>query len=343
MSNQIGSLKKGKCTVTTVQSRVAPEVLVKIFTVASKIKLYDETYRAALRAGTIGGMYYSPRGQEIIPASFAAVLRPDDYVLTTYRGVHDQIAKGMPLPTLTAEFFGRASGSCKGKGGPMHVTDVASGLILTTGVVGSGLPIAVGVGLSAQLRKSGQVAVVNFGDGASNIGAFHEALNMASLWQLPVVFTCQNNQYAEYTRYRHGTSVDQVAMRGASYTMRSIHVDGNDPQAMYEAASTAVDAARAGQGPTLIEAMTYRFHGHVMGDSMSYMPKEELGAARDADPVLRMRAELIASGALSEEQATTIEDGLRQEIDAAFEYAVSQPLPDAADGLTDVYAEGVAL
>jgi acetoin:2,6-dichlorophenolindophenol oxidoreductase subunit alpha len=329
--------------VTTVQSRVAPEVLVKIFTVASKIKLYDEAYRSAMRSGKVGGMYYSPRGQEIIPASFAAVLAPEDYVLTIYRGIHDQIAKGVPLPTLTAEFFGKASGSCKGKGGPMHVTDVASGLILTTGVVGSGLPIGVGVGLSAQLRKSGQVAVVNFGDGASNIGAFHESLNLASLWNLPVIFACQNNQYAEYTKYSLGTSVDQIAKRGASYSMRSIHVDGNDPEAMYEAARTAVDAARAGQGPTLIEALTYRFHGHVMGDSMGYMPREERKAAMAADPVPRLRADLIAAGTLTEEQAVAIEQGLQKEIDEAFEYAIAQPLPDPADSVTDVYAEGVAL
>lgn len=329
--------------MTTVQSRVAPEVLVKIFTVASKIKLYDEAYRSAMRSGKVGGMYYSPRGQEIIPASFAAVLAPEDYVLTIYRGIHDQIAKGVPLPTLTAEFFGKASGSCKGKGGPMHVTDVASGLILTTGVVGSGLPIGVGVGLSAQLRKSGQVAVVNFGDGASNIGAFHESLNLASLWNLPVIFACQNNQYAEYTKYSLGTSVDQIAKRGASYSMRSIHVDGNDPEAMYEAARTAVDAARAGQGPTLIEALTYRFHGHVMGDSMGYMPREERKAAMAADPVPRLRADLIAAGTLTEEQAVAIEQGLQKEIDEAFEYAIAQPLPDPADSVTDVYAEGVAL
>lgn len=329
--------------MTTVQTRVAPEVLVRIFTVASKIKLYDEAYRTAIRSGKVGGMYYSPRGQEIIPASFAAVLRPDDYVLTTYRGIHDQIAKGVPLPTLTAEFFGKASGSCKGKGGPMHVTDVASGLILTTGVVGSGLPIAVGVGLSAQLRKSGQVAVVSFGDGAANIGAFHEALNLASLWRLPVVFTCQNNQYAEYTAYSIGTSVDQVAKRAASYSMRAIHVDGNDPEAMYQAARTAVDAARAGDGPTLIEAVTYRFNGHAMGDSMPYMPKEELAAAMQADPVLRLRADLIGAGTLSEEQAAAIEEELGSEIDAAFEYAIAAPLPDPAASTADVYAEGAAL
>jgi acetoin:2,6-dichlorophenolindophenol oxidoreductase subunit alpha len=326
-----------------IKSRVAPEVLVSIFTVASRIKIYDETYRSALRSGKIGGMYYSPRGQEIIPAACAAVLEPSDYVLTIYRGIHDQIAKGVPLRELTAEYFGRATGTCKGKGGPMHVTDVAHGLILTTGVVGSGLPIAVGVGLSAQMRESGQVAVVNFGDGASNIGAFHESLNMASLWKLPVVFMCQNNQYAEYTAYDQGTSVDSVAKRGASYSMPAERVDGNDPEEMYIAAKTAVDRARNGGGPTLLEAITFRFHGHTMNDSGSYIPKQQMADAKARDPMPKLRSDLIESGILTEAEVLEIEENLRREIDDAFEFALNSPLPDPADSVTDVYAEGVAI
>ncbi|OYD70411.1 thiamine pyrophosphate-dependent dehydrogenase E1 component subunit alpha [Rhodococcus sp. OK302] len=316
---------------------VEADILVRIFTTASKCKLYDEKYRATMSAGKVSGMYYSARGQEIIPAAINAVLVPDDYVLTMYRGVHDQISKGVPLRTLTAEFFGRASGSCKGKGGPMHITDVKSGLIVTTGVVGSAIPIAVGVGLSAQMRRSGQVAVVNFGDGAANIGAFHEALNLASLWNLPVIFVCQNNRYSEYTPYSEGTSVDQIAKRGAAYSMRSIHVDGNDAEAMYRAARTAIDAARAGEGPTLIEAVTYRFNGHLMGDAMEYMPKEELKAAIEADPVPRLRERIIASGHRTEAELAEIERQLQAEIDDAFEYAMAAPLPDIADLTTDVY------
>lgn len=319
----------------------SPDVLRTIFTVASKIKQYDDTYRAAARSGKVGGMYYSPRGQEIIPASFSAVLAPSDYVLTIYRGVHDQIAKGVPLDTLTAEFFGRATGTCKGKGGPMHVTDRSVGLILTTGVVGSGLPIGVGVGLSAKLRKTDQVAVVNFGDGASNIGAFHEALNLASLWDLPVVFVCQNNRYAEYTPFGGGTSVDSIATRGSAYSMRAARVDGNDAEEMHAAAKSAVDAARAGEGPTLVEAMTYRFNGHNLGDAMAYMPEKELQAAIDADPVLRLRAKLITMGALTEQDAVAIEKSLQDEIDAAFEFALASPMPDPAGQAAGVYAEGV--
>ena len=181
---------------------IDPKVLLEIYKTASKIKMYDDTYIMMLNTGKATGMYYSPRGQEIIPSAIAQVLTREDYVLTIYRGIHDQIAKGVPLRELTAEFFGRVGGTCKGKGGPMHVTHPESGLMVTTGVVGSGLPIANGVALSAQMRGTDQVTVVNFGDGATNIGAFHEALNLASVWNLPVVFVCQNNQYAEYTATR---------------------------------------------------------------------------------------------------------------------------------------------
>jgi pyruvate dehydrogenase E1 component alpha subunit len=320
-----------------VEPAVDADILVRIFTIATKAKLYDDQYRAMMNAGKVGGMYYSARGQEIIPAAINAVLSPDDYVVTMYRGVHDQVSKGVPLRTLTAELFGRASGSCKGKGGPMHITDVSSGLIVTTGVVGSGIPIAVGVGLSAQMRRSGQVAVVNFGDGAANIGAFHEALNMASLWKLPVIFVCQNNRYAEYTPYDQGTSVDQIAKRGAAYSMRAMHVDGNDPDAMYRAARIAIDAARAGDGPTLIEAVTYRFEGHMMGDTKEYQPKEELKAAIEADPVPRLRHRIIASEYRTEAELAAIEDELQNEIDDAFEFAMAAPLPDVADLTADVY------
>ncbi len=322
---------------TDVRESIDADVLVGIFATAMKAKLYDDRYRATMRAGKISGMYYSARGQEIIPAAISAVLAPDDFVVTMYRGVHDQIAKGVSLRTLTAELFGRATGSCKGKGGPMHITDVSCGLIVTTGVVGSGIPIAVGVGLSAQMRRSGQVAVVNFGDGAANIGAFHEALNLASIWNLPVIFVCQNNRYAEYTAYSEGTSVDQIAKRGASYSMRSMHVDGNDARAMYRAARIAIDAARAGEGPSLIEAVTYRFHGHLMGDAMEYMPKDELKAAIDADPVLRLRAEIIAAGDRTEAEIADLERQILEDIDDAFNYAIAAPLPDIAELTTDVY------
>lgn len=185
--------------MTTTETRLGQDVLVGIYRTAARILAFDETYRAQMMSGKFAGMYYSPRGQEFAAASVAAHLRRTDFVVTTYRGLHDQIAKGVPLRDLWAEYLGRAAGTCRGKGGPMHVTSPEHGLMVTTGVVGSGLPIANGLALAAKMRGTDQVTVVNFGDGASNIGAFHEALNLASLWQLPVIFVCQNNKWAEYT------------------------------------------------------------------------------------------------------------------------------------------------
>ncbi|MFZ2238214.1 thiamine pyrophosphate-dependent dehydrogenase E1 component subunit alpha [Mycolicibacterium insubricum] len=319
---------------------LAPAELTRIFITATRIKVCDEKFRSLILTGQVSAQYYSPRGQEIVAASVGAALRSDDYLVTTYRGLHDQLAKGVPMRELWAEFFGKATGTCKGKGGPMHITHPDSGLMVTTGIVGSGLPIANGLALAAQLQETGRVTVVNFGDGATNIGAFHEACNLASLWRLPVVFCCHNNHYAEHTAFEDGTSVDRVADRAASYKMPGVRVDGNDPVAMYDAARTAVDRARAGDGPTLLEAMTFRFYGHQMSDQNEYMKPGELQARRAEDPVLRMRAALIADGVLTEDEAAAIEVQAKAEVQDAFEFAEASPVPDLAELLTDVY-EGV--
>lgn len=319
---------------------MTPAELTRIFTTATRIKVCDEKFRSLILTGQVSAQYYSPRGQEIVSASVGALLRQDDYMVTTYRGLHDQLAKGVPMRELWAEFFGKATGTCKGKGGPMHITHPDSGLMVTTGIVGSGLPIANGLALASQLQGGDRVTVVNFGDGATNIGAFHEACNLASLWQLPVVFCCHNNHYAEHTAFEDGTSVDRVADRAASYKMPGVRVDGNDPVAMYDATRTAIDRARAGDGPTLLEAMTFRFHGHQMSDQNEYMKPGELAARRAEDPVLRMRAQLIADALLSEEEAAAIEARAKAEVQDAFEFAESSPVPDLSELLTDVY-EGV--
>lgn len=326
-------------TNTAVRDLPTVETLRAIFDVATRIKLCDERFRTLIGTGQAFLIYYSPRGQDIISACFAPLLRADDYVLTTYRGLHDHIAKGVDLKALWAEFLGRAPGTCKGKGGPMHITDPSSGLVVTTGIVGGGLPIATGFGLAAQLRRTDQVAVVNFGDGASNIGAFHEAMNLAGVWKLPVVFVCQNNLYAEHTPFRDGTSVEHVAMRAAGYGMPGVTVDGNDPLEMYAAAREAVERARSGGGPTLIEAETYRFFGHLLGDAMEYQPAEERDAAIEADPVLRFRAWLIEQGHLNEQEASAIEVSIAAEIDEAVEFALAAPPPDDDELYTDVYGE----
>ena len=203
--------------------------------------------------------YYSFRGQEAIPATICTLLRDSDTISTIYRGTHDMLAKGCPVDLLWAELGGRATGSCKGKGGPMHITHPESGMMVCTGIVGSSMPIACGMGWANKLEGTDDVTIAFFGDGANNIGAFHESLNLASIWKLPVIFVCSNNLYGEHTKYEHTTAIDQIAKRAASYSMPGIRVNGNDPVALYDVAQEAIDRARAGEGPTLIEAMTFRF------------------------------------------------------------------------------------
>lgn len=310
-----------------------------LFDTMTTIKQTDERFRTLIGSGQIFLMYYSPRGQEAIAAAIGAALRPDDYLVTTYRGLHDQLAKGVSLRSLWAEFLGRSTGPCRGKGGPMHLTDRDAGVMVTTGIVGSGLPIANGLALAAQHRSEDRVTVVCFGDGATSIGAFHEALNLASLWSLPVVFVCQNNGYAEMTSYAKGQPVESVAARAPGYGLPGATVDGNDPVAMLEALSTAAERARSGAGPTLIEASTYRFWGHYFGDAMTYMPPEEREAAMTADPVSSFRARLIADGHATEEQLTAVETAAEAAIDDAVAFALDSPFPDEAELDIDVYAE----
>ena len=313
-------------------------VLREIYRLATLIKQTDDRFIDLIKAGQIASPYYSTRGQELIPAAVSVNLLPTDYVVTTYRGIHDQLAKGIPLKPFMAEFMGRATGTCKGKGGPMHITHLDSGLPVTTGVVGSGLPIANGLAWAAQIKKSGQVVVCNFGDGASNIGAFHEALNLASVWKLPVVFVCQNNGYAEHTKYEYGTGARTIADRGIAYGMPGIEVDGNDAVAMWDAARTAMARARAGEGPTLIDAKTFRFRGHLLGDDSHYIPKEEMAAAVAADPVPRFRAFLVENGHATDAELTDIENANAAAIEEAAKYGLASPYPDVSELEKDVYA-----
>ncbi|WP_246349729.1 thiamine pyrophosphate-dependent dehydrogenase E1 component subunit alpha [Nocardia barduliensis] len=322
---------------------VPPETLLGIYGTAALIHRTDERIRALLMSGELALSYYSPRGQEIVAAATAAALRREDYVVTTYRGLHDQIAKGVPLRLLLAEYFGKVTGSCKGKGGPMHVTHPESGVMLTTGIVGSGLPIANGLALAAQLRGEQRVVIANFGDGASNIGAFHEALNLASIWKLPVVFLCQNNGYAEHTTYANGTSCANVADRAVGYGMPGVTVNGDDPHEMFTAARQAVESARAGNGPTLLEARTFRFMGHFFGDDSSYIDKEIYAERMAGDPVPALRSRLITAGIADEQRLAVIEENARLEIEDAIQFARSSDYPALEELGRDVYAQEVTV
>jgi len=319
----------------------ASAVWVEIYRRMTLIKQNDERFRSVIKAGQIIGPYYSPRGQEAIPAAVSVNLTDEDYICTIYRGIHDMLAKGVPMPQLWAEIAGKRTGTCKGKGGPMHITHPASGVMVTTGIVGSSMPIANGLALAAQIRGEKRVAVAYFGDGASNIGAFHEALNMAALWKLPVLFVCQNNGYGEHTRNDLATAAAQISDRGLGYQMPGVTVDGNDPLAMYEAAKTAVERARAGAGPTLIEARTFRFFGHVFGDADAYMGKGEKEAAMARDPVPAFRGWLIANHHASEAQLAALEEAIERQIDEAVQFALSSPNPEVEELRRDVFAHEI--
>lgn len=309
----------------------------EIFRKMALLKANDERSRKMITTGRLIMPYYSYRGQEVIPSALAVNLKDTDYLCTIYRGIHDMLAKGLPLKALWAEVAGRVDGTCKGKGGPMHLTDVAHGVMVTTGIVGASMPIANGLAWASQLRGEDRVSVATFGDGASNIGAFHEALNLASVWKLPTIFVCQNNRYGEHTKYAKATGAAQIADRGNGYGMPGIRVDGNDPIAMYNVAREAVERARAGEGPTLIEAMTFRFHGHVFGDKGGYIPKEEMDEAIANDPYPRFRAKLVADRIATEEDLAGIEADCEAALDDAVEFALNSPFPGAEEASTDVY------
>lgn len=316
--------------------------LLEIYKKAALIRMNDQRIIKEMTAGKLMMPFYSTQGQEIIPSAVAMNLTDADFVTTIYRGTHDMLAKGFPLDQLWAELAGRVTGSCKGKGGPMHLTYPKKGMMVTTGVVGSSMPIATGLGWGAKLEGKGQVSIANFGDGATNIGAFHESLNMAALWDLPVIFICQNNRYAEHTSFAKSTKVERISMRAASYGMEGVTVNGNDPDEMYGAVKLAVERARAGEGPTLIEAMTFRFNGHLVGDAAHYIPPEELAEAKANDPVPALRRRLIDDAIATEADLDAVDAGIKAAIDEAVAACFSAELPDVVELKRDVYANELA-
>ena len=319
----------------------SPETLVDIYRRMVRIERNDDAIRQTVRRGRLTMPYYSARGQEVIPSAISTLLTNEDQICTIYRGIHDMVAKDMPLRPLWAEIAGRVDGTCKGKGGPMHLTHPESGIMVTTGIVGSSMPIANGLAWAAQLDGSKRVVIANFGDGASNIGAFHESLNLASVWKLPVIFVCQNNGFAEHTRYENATSVDFIAKRAIGYGMPGFTVDGNDPLDMYAHAHVAIERARAGEGPTLLECKTFRFMGHVFGDTDAYMHEGEKAAHMEKDPLPAFRAKLIASGVATEAQLTELQTAIEAEVTDAIDFAMACEFPGVEELRRDVFAEEI--
>ena len=281
-------------------------------------------------------------GQEATAVGVCMPLKDADCITSTHRGHGHCIAKGAELKPMFAEFLGRESGYCKGRGGSMHIAEPAKGNLGANGIVGGGLPIAVGAALSAKKRRTGAVALAFFGDGANNEGAFHEALNLASIWKLPVVFVCENNQYAMSMAMARATAVANVAERASAYAIPGVIVDGNDFAAVAEASFEATERARAGEGPTLIEAKTYRTRGHSRSDRNRYRSRDEIEAWKARDPIARFEAEIVALGFATDAQVGAIAAEVENEMAEAAAEASASPWPAAADVMRDVYspAEG---
>ncbi|MEM2905360.1 MAG: pyruvate dehydrogenase (acetyl-transferring) E1 component subunit alpha [Candidatus Bathyarchaeia archaeon] len=291
------------------------------------IRRFEEKVTECYEKGLVPGFVHLYIGEEAVAVGVCSALRNDDYILSTHRGHGHSLAKGMDPRKLMAELFGRVTGCCGGIGGSMHSTDMENGILFSTAIVGGGIPIAVGAALSAKLRKTDQVVACFFGDGASNIGAFHEALNLASIWALPVVFVCENNMYAVSTHVKASTSVENISARAAAYSMPGVTVDGNDVAAVYEATAQAVHRAREGLGPTLLECKTYRWRGHGMRDTGGYRSKEEVDAWMQRCPIRRLKATLLQKGLADAQRLAEVERDVDARVQEAVKFAEESPFP----------------
>lgn len=302
------------------------------------IRTFEESAEQLYLQGLVHGTMHLSIGQEGSAVGACAALRPTDYILSTHRGHGHCIAKGARADQMMAEFFGKETGYCRGRGGSMHIADVTTGNLGANGIVAGGVPMAAGVGLSIQMQRQDRVVLVFFGDGATNEGAFHESLNLAAVWNLPVIYFCENNQYAMSMAITRASKVDRLSERAAAYGIPGVTVDGNDLLAVYAATQSAVERARRGEGPTLIEARTYRWKGHSKSDKQRYRTKEEVAEWQERDPIARLARQMMAAGILTEEVFTQLQVQVEGEIAAAIEFARNSPDPDPATILEGVYA-----
>lgn len=311
-----------------------------IYQTMIRIRAFESKALKLFEENQLRGSVHLYIGEEAVAATVCSQLTDDDYITSTHRGHGHCIAKGADLRLAMAELTGKATGYCKGRSGSMHIADFTKGNLGANAIVGGGIPIAVGAALSAKMQKQNRVAVSFFGDGASNEGVFHEALNMASLWKLPVIFVCENNGYGISVPTSQSTSVENISVRGSAYNMPGITVDGNDVEAIDGAFSAALSRARAGEGPSLIECMTYRWMGHWTGDPQTYRTREEVRAWKEKDPIKRWRDRLISSGFCGESELCQAEAASEAETAAAVEFALNSPEPDPACVLEDVFYKG---
>jgi len=321
-----------------VYDRLAPDEVLGALRRMHRIRRFEETAEDSYIRGLSYGTMHLSIGQEATAVGACMPLSDADWITSTHRGHGHCIAKGAELGPMFAEFLGREGGYCKGRGGSMHIAEPAKGNLGANGIVGGGLPIAVGAALSAKKRRTGAVALAFFGDGANNAGAFHEALNIASIWKLPVVFVCENNQYAMSMAMARSTAVANVADRASAYAIPGVIVDGNSFADVAEASFQATERARAGEGPTLIEAKTYRTRGHSRSDRNRYRAREEIEAWKARDPIARLEAEIVALGLATEPRVAAIAAEVEKEMAEAVAAASASPWPAVADVARDVYS-----
>ncbi|MBD0864365.1 MAG: thiamine pyrophosphate-dependent dehydrogenase E1 component subunit alpha [Rhodobacteraceae bacterium] len=320
-------------------TKYAPDQLREALRKMHLIRKFEEGAEDSYMRGMIHGTMHLSIGQECSAVGSCMPLAEDDQITSTHRGHGHCIAKGAKVSRMFAEFFGKETGYCKGRGGSMHIADVGNGNLGANGIVAGGIPIAVGAALTSKRLNTGKVVLCFFGDGANNEGAFHESLNMASVWQLPVVFICENNKYGMSTSIERSTAVDNISDRAAGYSMPGVTVDGNDFNAITQAVDAAVGHARAGRGPTLVESLTYRWRGHSRSDRNRYRTKDEINDWISKDPIIRFKSFLVQHSVLTEDEADAIERDVAREIAMAIQFAKDSPDPLIRDVSRDVYTE----
>lgn len=309
----------------------------QIYKTMVKIRRFEEKVIRLYADGEIPGFMHIYVGEEAVAGGICAALNKEDYITSTHRGHGHCIAKGGRLDLMMAELFGRKTGYCKGKGGSMHIADLDIGILGANGIVGGGLPIAAGTGAGIKYKGERKVCACFFGDGATNIGPFHEACNLASTWELPVIFVCENNQFAQTTPQSEHQKIKDVARRAMAYDMPAVTVDGNDVVKVYEAADKAVEDARQGKGPTFIECKTYRWRGHWEGDPQPYRTAEDVARWKEKCPIIRFKDYLVTNKISTEQILDKIEKEVARELEQAVEFARKSPLPDVQEAYSDVF------
>ena len=302
------------------------------------LRMFEEKVAELFAAGEMGGFYHLYIGQEAVAVGACSALDKKDYITSTHRGHGHIIAKGARIDKMMAEMYAKSTGYCNAKGGSMHIAVPELGILGANGIVGAGIPIATGAGMSAKLQKNGKVALCFFGDGASNQGTFHESINIAAAFKLPVIYLCENNLYGVGTRQSKVRNIDDIAIRAAGYGIKGVIVDGNDVDEVYKAVSIAIERARAGEGPTLIECKTYRWHTHFEGEPDTYRSKEEVKEWKSREPVNMYRCRLLDMKITDNEGLEKIYNEVEQELIASVEFASQSPLPDLETALMNVFA-----